>query len=1196
MTPAVSPLRRLLELQSLAPGGAALAPAKQHEPTDTFQTGSSQRAVSATEGSPVVAGAALAADAILPPEAPPARAPNSPATSPGLSLSAPLEAPLNSGPTLSSVARAAGKGKGLGQLVKGLLRDNSLVPLREELTSVNRFEAMARSLTTPAAFAARTAELKARLAAGETLEQLRPEAYAVAREAAFQATGMRPHDCQVLGALAMDDGGIAQMATGEGKTLTAVMPLYLNALAGKGAHLITVNDTLARRDAEWMRPIFERLGLTLGCVLEDQSAEEKRRGYACDVTYLTDRALGFDFLRDRAATDPAQRVQRGLAFALIDEVDDVLIDEAGTPLILSRKGEAGSPDYALFSGIVKELVPGEDFQVNSEESSVWLTEGGMRYVDNELALGLARERAKTDPAVATELELGLRRRQAIRRENAAQKRLDDHLAGRPGLIKRLLEGGHDGQKETLESALREATQLRRELGSGFDLYAHENAGRVHFLDACLRARALFQPGKHYIVEGGEIKIIDQGKGRVGAGKRFGLGLHQALEAREGLKVRADSQTVGRVSLPELFSHYARKAGMSGTAMTSAEELRELYGLEVINIPTHRPSRRQDLPDVLFGTHAAKLERVVREAVDEAGKGRPVLIGTISVKSNKELAAALLAAGWPMDRLQILNAETVRGGEEVRDANAGRSGTITLASAGRERGLRCDAVNFKGIASRALSAVASGRPVLVCMECAEDARQVEGWLQGRVPAGAVTVRVGPGSGTGEVILAADFQVEPLLLSAANVQQDLPLAMQAYEAGRPVVVAADSTADLSLAAEAFLDSGVGLESLPMLCEGKEKEKVVIEAAGRSGFITVATNMAGRGADIKPDLIAVESLAQQAHQALQGGQPVTIAVEKPAQAERLRRLLSRVCPVRDDGMAVAGQLRIAVGEPPPEAPGLILKGADFPTGGLLVMGTERALSRRIDDQLVGRAGRQGAPGQSRFYLSLDDDLLRLFGADNLGSLLRAFDPRGEGVSSDVMAGLVKEAQQKVEGQHLESRLTAARYDSVSQDQRNAFYSLRERLVDGRENPREWSADFAATGLAEMLREELGEKKTYLPDEIAASLERLGLPAVLAPDVEVPAAALAAAMFPAVAQAFRNPELPEIPLREVVLGVVDDAWQTLQETMDRLGDGIHLVAFASSKPEDVYSQEGMKAFRAMKADIGATLATVVLPHLLTI
>lgn len=1103
------------------------------------------------------------------------------------------------GPTLGSVARAAGKGKGLGQLVKGLLRDNSLAPLKEELASINGLAAGASQLTTPAAFAAKTAELKARLAAGETLEQIRPEAYAVAREAAFQAIGMRPHDCQVLGALAMDDGGIAQMATGEGKTLTAVMPLYLNALAGQGAHLITVNDTLAKRDSDWMRPIFERLGLSLGCVLENQSPEEKRRGYACDVTYLTDRALGFDFLRDRAATDPSQRVQRPLAFALIDEVDDVLIDEAGTPLILSQKGDAPSPDFTLFNGIVKALIPGEDFKINQEESSVWLTEGGQRVVDNELALLAAQEKLEQgEPGAPAEVQQALERRQALRRENAAQKQLDDHLANRPGLLKRLLGETDSEQTERLEASLSQAKAAREALGSGFDLYAEENLERVHFLDACLRARTLFQAGKHYTVEGGEIKIIDQGKGRVGAGKRFGQGLHQALEAKEGVTVRADSQTIGRVGLAELFSHYGRKAGMSGTAQTSAEELRELYGLEVVTIPTHQPSRRQDLPDILFPSQAAKLERVVSEALTEAGKGRPVLIGTISVKSNKDLASRLLAAGWPMDKLQILNAETVRSGEEVRDLNAGRSGTVTLASGGREASLRADSVNYKGVASRALSAAHEGRQVLVCMETAEDARQVEGWLRGRVPDGAVTIRVGTASSSGEVILGADFHVQPLVLAADQLPGSLAKALQAYEEGRPVVVAANDTQSLSTCAEAFLDSGLGLESLPMLCEGKEKEKIVLEAAGRSGFITVATNLAGRGADIKPDLISFERLAEQAYEALGRGQSVTIEVDKASQVERLRRRLSRACPVVTGGQAAPGQIAIRVGSSQLTSPsaGLTLKGSDFETGGLLVVGTERAVSRRIDDQLVGRAGRQGAPGQSRFYLSLEDDLLRLFGGETLASTLRAFDPQGKGVSSEILAGLVKEAQQRVEGQHLESRLTTARYDGVARDQRAAFYDLRESLLNGRENPREWAADFAASGLARRLCEELGEKKAYHPDQIAQALQDFHLPAWLAPDVEVSPSGLAAALFPAVAQAFHNPDLPEPALREVVLGVVDEAWQTLQESMDRLRDGIHLVSYGAAKPEEAYCEEGLKAFREMKADIQSSLATVVLPHLLTV
>ena len=1214
---------------------------QEKEPADVFQS----------EGplSPVVEDNKAAAQSeAKKPEVPAAKAeapsPNPAAeNSPGLLTqldepSSTEEAPAK-GFTLAELAKSASAG------IRNLIVGDQLKPFKAELDAINRAADEAAKLKTPEQFAAKTADFKARLAKGESLDSMRVEAYAVAREAAKQATGMFAYDCQVLGALAMDDGHISEMRTGEGKTLTAVLPLYLNALAGKGAHLITVNETLAKRDAEWMGPTFEKLGMTIGCVTEDQTPEEKRANYNCDVTYVSDRALGFDFLRDRGAMDPSERVQRGMFFALIDEVDEVLIDEARTPMIMSGKAGESSPDYQLFGKIVKDLVPGDDFKLDEEKRSAWLTDGGLRFVENEVTLLEAQAAKAAAPAGSEEakqaqqtIEKATLLRGAIRRENAAQKKFDDLDYEKPNPLARAvgMNGEYDSKAaKQAESALKVATQIREKMSEDagtIDLYSEENMHRVHYMDAALKAHTMFFKGKDYTVENGEVKIVDTNKGRVSDGKRYSNGLHQALEAKEGLPVGAETRTVSKITMPELIAQYERKSGMTGTGKTSEPEFLKFYGLDVIEIPTNKKVIRDDHDDIVFATKEAKYQAVVDEAMKAASEGRPILIGTVSVNSNREVAARLLNSGWPADRLQILNAERVKGGEDFSDPNAGRSGTITLTTGDRADNVKHDPLNYKKMAFLAHTAAAEGKPVLIDLDSKEDAEQVKAWLQGAVP---VSLTDKPDAQTSGVqirvrkdmnqaapegfshIDASDHAIEKphrFKVNEGNLEEVIPKAMQLFTEGEPVILESTSTKGMSEAAEQFLDRGLGLEALPMVCGGKEKENTMIEMAGRSGVITVATNMAGRGANIKPDLVAINHISEAAFEKASEGKPVTISVRKSSQAVKIQRLLDEhidaVVAESPEQKAKPGQVLIKVTKEP-KKPDLIqvmkeplkpeegefLDGGDFATKGLYVIGTERAYSRRVDDQLIGRSGRQGAEGDSRFFLSLEDDVPRIFGGEKFEPLLNMFGDAQKGVSADTVNGLMSKAQERVENQHFDQRDNSNKYDDVNRVQRETFYKMRESVLTGEEDPVEFVADYGAQGFADLVRERLGDKGNYDAVAVQNAVREVGT------EQKVPISLLATAhgkikadeidelLYPEMLKLLKNPNLSEEKLRRATLGQLDGAWQDHLENMDQLRDGIHLESMAQRKPEEVFVERGFEVFQGMMTDIKRRMALNLLP-----
>ncbi|MCA9781008.1 MAG: hypothetical protein KC800_30020, partial [Candidatus Eremiobacteraeota bacterium] len=481
-----------------------------------------------------------------------------------------------------------------------------------ELQDIKRLDKWASNFSTPAQFRAQTEHLKSRLAKGESLDDIRVEAYALSARATQVATGMKPYDCQVLGGLALGSNEIAEMMTGEGKTLTAVMPLYLHALAGKGAHLVTVNDTLAQRDAQEMAPAFELLGMSVGTVLEGMTPEEKRAGYASDITYTTDRAIGFDYLRDRTAKSSEEKVQREPFYALIDEVDEVLLDEARTPLIISGTGEQASEEYHRFDDIIEDLKPGIDYFVDREAGTAWLSELGMEYVENEL-YGQSLDRK--DPQALAQYH---RKAGAIRSEGKSYRALLDHNKQKPSLLKRLFNHEWSDKHEELEKQYREAAEKTESFPDSYQLFSPEHEPQIRFMQAALKAHALFDEGVDYIVQEQRVKIVDENKGRTSKGRRFNEGLHQALEAKSNVPIRPESRPIASITYPNFFKHYPHLAGMSGTARTSEPEFRKLYGLSVTEIPTNlqfqtNPSdptkaprhNRLDEPDAIFASKKEK---------------------------------------------------------------------------------------------------------------------------------------------------------------------------------------------------------------------------------------------------------------------------------------------------------------------------------------------------------------------------------------------------------------------------------------------------------------------------------------------------------------------------------------------------------------------------------------------------------------
>ncbi|MBL8578660.1 MAG: preprotein translocase subunit SecA [Mesorhizobium sp.] len=811
----------------------------------------------------------------------------------------------------------------LARKIFGSSNDRRIKSTRPRVESVNAMENELRALSDEQ-LAARTQQFKTDIANGASLDDLLVPAFATVREAARRVLGLRPFDVQLIGGMVLHNGGIAEMRTGEGKTLVATLPVYLNALAGKGVHVVTVNDYLAKRDSEWMGRIYKFLGLTVGVIVHGLSDEERREAYAADVTYATNNELGFDYLRDNMKYDRASMVQRGHNYAIVDEVDSILIDEARTPLIISGPLEDRSEMYNTIDAFILKLNP-SDYEVDEKQRTAIFTEEGT---------------------------------------------------------------------EKLEGLLREAGHLK-----GDGLYDVENVAIVHHVNNALKAHRLFQKDKDYIVRNDEIVIIDEFTGRMMPGRRYSEGLHQALEAKEHVAIQPENQTLASVTFQNYFRMYKKLAGMTGTALTEAEEFGNIYGLEVTEVPTNLPVKRLDEDDEVYRTVEEKYKAIVRDIRDAAAKGQPILVGTTSIEKSEQLAERL-----------------------------------------RKEGLK------------------------------------------------------------------DFQV----LNARY---------------------------------------------------HEQEAAIVAQAGRPGAVTIATNMAGRGTDIQLGGNADMRISQELGD-LEAGP------EREAKEKAIREDIQR------------------------------LKEKALSAGGLYVLATERHESRRIDNQLRGRSGRQGDPGRSKFYLSLQDDLMRIFGSDRMDGMLQKLGLKeDEAIIHPWINKALEKAQKKVEARNFDIRKNLLKYDDVANDQRKVVFDQRLSLMDG-ENLSETVAEMRNDVIEDLVAKHIPEN-AYAEQWDAAGLKeavRQGLNLDLPVDEwvkeegiaeeEVRERITAASDAAATDRAGRfGPEVMTYVERSVMLQTLDALWREHLVNLDHLRSVVGFRGYAQRDPLQEYKQESFELFQTMLAGLRQTV-----------
>jgi preprotein translocase subunit SecA len=826
--------------------------------------------------------------------------------------------------------------KWVSKLMGGKPWERELKRIAPVVEEVNEFEPEMEELTDEE-LRDKTTEFRGRLLAGEDLDSLLPEAFAAVREASRRTIGLRHYDVQLIGGAVLHTGKIAEMRTGEGKTLVATLPVYLNALTGKGVHVVTVNDYLAKRDAQWMGPVYHALGMSVGVIQHESAflfdpefeaesasmrglrpAAHRREAYQADVTYGTNNEFGFDYLRDNMAWQLDAMVQRDLHYAIVDEVDNILVDEARTPLIISGPAEDATESYGRFARIVPRLRQDEDFTIEQRTRSISLTEEGIEHVERLLGID--------------------------------------------------------------------------------NLYDPGNYQLTHYLENALKAQFVFKRDDQYVVKDGEIVIVDEFTGRLMPGRRYSEGLHQAIEAKEGVRVQRENVTLARITFQNYFRLYDKLGGMTGTALTEADEFRRIYNLEVVPIPTHREMIRRDESDLVFKTEEAKFAAVVDEIVEKSERGQPVLVGTVSIEKSERLSALLQRKGIPH---QVLNAKQ----------------------------------------------------------------------------------------------------------------------------------------------------------------HEREAAVIAQAGRPKAVTIATNMAGRGVDI-----------------LLGGNPAGL-VDEVLRREKVDR--TTATPEQLEASAREAEEVVARDRP------LVVE-----LGGLHIVGTERHEARRIDNQLRGRAGRQGDPGSSRFYVSLQDDLMQRFGGSSIAGLMDKL-----GLEEDVplehswVNKAIENAQTKVEAYNFDIRKHVVEYDDVMNKQREVVYADRRKVLE-QENLRpmieEWIQEELATLVATHLPEDQTESWDY--DALYAALRPfLPLPDHIDPDAlkEHPRDQLADALAEIAAEAYDERErrfgadAMRFAERWLVLNVIDRLWIQHLTAIDDVREGIGLRAYGQRDPLIEYKVEAANLFDSLMAAI---------------
>ena len=827
----------------------------------------------------------------------------------------------------------------IAKKIFGSRNDRLLKQYRKSVTKINALESEMQALSDES-LQAKTAEFKQRLADGQTLDDILVEAFAVCREASRRVLGMRHFDVQLIGGMVLHDGKIAEMRTGEGKTLVATLAVYLNALSGKGVHVVTVNDYLASRDAGIMAPLYNFLGLTVGVIVADMQPFDRQNAYGADITYGTNNEFGFDYLRDNMVTDQYDKVQRELNFAVVDEVDSILIDEARTPLIISGQADDNVQLYQIMDAIPAQLVRQE---TEEGEGDYWVDEKAHQVI--------------------------------------------------------LSEAGHEHAEQIL-------TQMGL-LQENDSLYSAANIALMHHLMAALRAHSLFHKDQHYVIQDGEIVIVDEFTGRLMSGRRWSEGLHQAVEAKEGVEIKRENQTLASITFQNYFRLYTKLSGMTGTADTEAFEFQSIYNLETVIIPTNRPVQRKDFNDQIFRSAEEKFEAVVKDIQECHKRGQPVLVGTTSIENSELVSKLLHQAGLPHN---VLNAKE----------------------------------------------------------------------------------------------------------------------------------------------------------------HEREALIVAQAGKVGAITVATNMAGRGTDI----VLGGSLKHQID-AIRADETLSDE-EKQAQISAL-----------ENGWQAEHDRVVAA-------------------GGLHIVGTERHESRRIDNQLRGRAGRQGDPGSSRFYLSFEDPLLRLFALDRAAAILNRLAPeRGVAIEHGLLTRQIEGAQRKVEGRNFDMRKQVLEYDDVANDQRKVIYHQRNEILNNQD----------VSDLTKGIREEVISDLVDLHIPPDSMEEQWDIPALehqleaefrlsadirswLEADNTLDGQDIKERLIDRIETEYaeKTELVGKKPMadfeRNVMLQVIDTQWREHLAAMDYLRQGIHLRSYAQKNPKQEYKREAFAMFenlwRGIKQNIASLLASV--------
>ncbi|MDO5301529.1 MAG: preprotein translocase subunit SecA [Tissierellia bacterium] len=836
----------------------------------------------------------------------------------------------------------------------GSYSDREIKKLKPAMEKVLKLEPAMEALSDEQ-LKAKTQEFKERFQGGESLDDLLPEAFAVVREASWRVLGMKHFPVQILGGIVLHQGRIAEMKTGEGKTLVATLPVYLNALAGQGAHVVTVNDYLALRDKQWMGKLYSFLGLTVGCILHDMENADRKIAYNSDITYGTNNEFGFDYLRDNMVVFEEDRVQRKLHYCIVDEVDSILIDEARTPLIISGIGDESTELYSHAKNFVDTLTSRIKDQSETDEDRF------NREFREETVDYVVDEKAKT----ATLTDLGLEK--AERYFNVE------------------------------------------------DLSSVENTELLHHINQALKAKGTMHRDVNYVVEDGEIVIVDEFTGRLMYGRRYSDGLHQAIEAKEGMAIKAESKTLATITFQNFFRMYEKLAGMTGTAMTEEGEFREIYNMDVVEIPTNRPIARADDNDVIYKSEAGKFNAVIEEIQEANAKGQPVLVGTVSVDKSETLSKLL-----------------------------------------KRRGIKHNVLNAKR--------------------------------------------------------------------------------------------------------------------------HRQESEIVAQAGRFGAVTIATNMAGRGTDIvlggNPDYMAKEKLAQE------GMEPELIeAADSYYDTED-----GEILDARERFQKLRDEFKVETDRE---------KEKVLAAGGLRIIGTERHESRRIDNQLRGRAGRQGDPGQTRFYISADDDLIRLFAGDRFKKVMETTKTEeDEPVEAGLLTRLIESAQRKVEGNNFSTRKHVLQYDDVMNKQREVIYGERSKVLQGQnlkddimsmlEGLVEETVKFHHKvnekgeaymdyeGIYQFGRNTLGLSEDFLVGQSEAGVEELTQHII----------DLAKARYEEKEREFSGDKFREVE-RIILLRNVDSKWMDHIDAMDQLRQGISLRSVGQIDPVRAYQNEGFDMFEAMNESI---------------